>query len=611
MRVHLNALRAGTLVVALLLGASERLVAETLVAPLGGSSSGLPVEWDGSVKALRESRYAAVGGTRGMVVSDDRIASEWGAEILRKGGNAIDAAVATGFALAVTRPHYAALGGGGFLIYCPAPAGGKGKKTAKPCSVIDYRELAPAEARRDMYVEEQKARDDLSQDGPLASAVPGVPAGLLLALEKFGTKPRKELMSRPIALARNGVPVTTYIEAAAVDRWSAFNPEAKRLFGCPTGPKKALEPCAPGAVVRQTDLAWVLEQISKQGARGFYQGEVAKRVVDSLKKGAGILTLEDFASYRPKLREPIRKSFQGMEVVTMPLPSAGGTLIAQMLGYVERADQQGLFAQGPGSVDTVHALAHMMSLAFADRAKYFGDPDHVEVPVRALLSDGYLDERWKTFRRKKAALPEDAGEVGAFLRESSETTHFSVIDRHGNAVVITTTVNDNFGSGFVPPGTGIVMNNQMDDFSIRPGVPNLFGLVGAEANAIAPGKRPLSSMSPTIVRDAEGNARILIGAAGGPRITTSVFLSLVNRLRFGMSIVDAVAASRLHQQWRPEELMLERGGFAHEVRSRLTDLGYRVSEVPTSGKVHALERFPNGRVWGAPDFRGEGAAVAE
>jgi gamma-glutamyltranspeptidase / glutathione hydrolase len=555
------------------------------------------VVYDGTPATLGKSRYSALSGSRGMVVSDDRVASEWGAEILRKGGNAIDAAVATGFMLSVTRPHYGSLGGGGFMVYCP-------KSTAKgpsPCTVVDYRESAPAESRRDMYVEEgTKVREDLSKDGALASGVPGVPAGLLLALEKFGTKPRKSLISRPIELARKGVPMSSYTEVAAHARWDAMNDEAKRIFGCKGAP------CSAGTLIRQPELAKVLEKISAQGASGFYYGEVAAKIAGGLKKGAGILSLEDLASYRPQIRVPISVKYRGNEVVTMPPPSAGGVLIAQMFKYMESADAE--FSDGFGSARTVHALGHAMSLSFADRAKYFGDPDHIDVPVETLLSDAYLASRWKTFDPDKAVIPADGGEVRG---EGSHTTHFSVIDHEGNAVAVTTTINDYFGSGFVPPGTGIVMNNEMDDFAVRPGVPNLFGLVGAEANAIAPKKRPLSSMSPTIVRDERGNARIVIGAAGGPRITTAVFLSLLNRLRFEMSLMDAIGAPRIHHQWKPESLMLEKNGFSSEVRAALSKRGWKVAEIRNSAKIHALERFPNGRVWGIPDYRGEGVAVAE
>jgi gamma-glutamyltranspeptidase/glutathione hydrolase len=566
----------------------------------------------GGPESVANSRYQPIVGTRGMVVSDDRQASEWGAEILRRGGNAIDAAVATAFALSVTRPHYASIGGGGFMLYCPHPD----KNGAVPCQALDYRERAPAKASRDMYLRDGKADTQLSQDGALASGVPGVTAGLLLALEKYGTMPRSKLLSRPIEIARKGYLFSTHSEDAAAERWSAMNDEAKRIFGCgpknesknnlPGIPKKA---CAPGELIKQPDLANVLGEISRLGKKAFYEGPVAKKIVDGLKGQGGIITLKDLADYRPRMRTPLRGTFEGHEIISMPPPSSGGAIVIQLLGYAERADQAGAFKDGYGSVAAIHAIIHGMSHAFADRAFYFGDPDFIKFPLETLISPKYLDEQWKTFEPGQAALAKGAGK--ATVNEPQHTTHFSVMDREGNTVAITTTVNNNFGSGFVPPGTGIVMNDEMDDFSTQIGVPNLFGLVGNESNSIAPEKRPLSSMSPTIVRDLKGNNQIAIGAAGGPRIITAVFLSLLNRLRFGMTLSDAVAMPRVHHQWSPSTVYLEKNGFSHETRSMLEDKGYALGEAITLGKVHALERTSNGRTWGAADPRGEGAAVPE
>jgi gamma-glutamyltranspeptidase/glutathione hydrolase len=305
---------------------------------------------------------------------------------------------------------------------------------------------------------------------------------------------------------------------------------------------------------------------------------------------------------------PVETSFQDMEVISMPPPSSGGVVLLQMLGYMNRAEKEGLLKGGFGSASTLHAEAHAMSLAFADRAEYMGDADFVKVPVTELLSDKYLDSRWATFNPSQANPPASAGK---FVSESQNTTHFSVIDKDGNAVAITTTINDEYGSGFVPPGTGVFMNDEMDDFSAQPGVPNMFGLVGGEANAIAPGKHPLSSMTPTIVRDHKGEARVILGAAGGPRIITSVFNVLMDRYVFGMSLPDAVAAPRVHDQWKPNEVRVETYGFAPDVLRTLQQMGYKVERSPALAKMHALERFPNGRTWGVADPRGEGAAVAE
>jgi gamma-glutamyltranspeptidase/glutathione hydrolase len=531
-----------------------------------------------------------------MVVADDRQAAEWGSEILRQGGNAVDAAVATAFAMSVTRPHLAALGGGGFLLFCPAHS--------KNCHIIDYREKAPPAASRDMYVRDGKVRSDLSRVGPLASGVPGVTAGLLTALEKFGSLPRQKILSRPIELARNGIVFSTNTEKAAAPIWKHMNEEAKQVFGC----GKTDSSCTVGQQLKQPDLARVLESISKEGKKGFYEGWVARKIVDGIRNAGGIFTMEDLANYSAAERTPLQGRFAGMEIVTMPPPSSGGIALLQLLSYLERADRDGRLDQGYGSIPALHATAHAMTLAFADRAEYLGDPDFVKVPQQALLDQKYLDSRWQTFNSCKADFPPPGNSTDT---EHLHTTHFSVIDREGNAVAITTTVNELFGSGFVPPGTGVVMNNEMDDFSASPGAPNLFGLVGSEANSIAPGKRPLSSMSPTIVRDSQGRNRIVVGAQGGPRIITSVFHTLLNRLRYGMSLPDAVAAARFHEQWKPTTLKIERFGFPHETLSALKKMGYTIEEVGHLGIVHALERFENGRTWGAPDPRSEGAAVAE
>ena len=560
----------------------------------------------GGPEAVATSRAHPLVSVRGMVVSDDRIASQWGAEILREGGNAVDAAVATAFALAVTRPHYASLGGGGFLVFCPRP----NASGPVPCKSIDYREEAPSGATRDLFIRNGVPKVELAQNGALASGVPGTPAGLLMALREFGSGKvsRQKILSRPIQIAKRGYTFTSHSEKAAIERWQAMNAAAKKLFGCKQSGSSELAACPPETLIRQPDLARVLENIAINGEQGFYKGKVAKLISDGIKSAGGIITPEDLATYQPKLRTPLQGSFAGHQIISMPPPSSGGGVLLELLNFTERADQAGALKLGFGSVEAIHALIHAMTLGFADRAVYYGDPGFTPVPIEALLKPEYLDRQWKTFKPLQASLPKQAGNP---LLEGQHTTHFSVIDRDGNAVAVTTTVNDNFGSAFVPPGTGIVMNNEMDDFSIQPGIPNQFGLVGTEANAVAPKKRPLSSMTPTIVRDKQGNNLIVIGAAGGPRIITSVFLSLVNRLRFGMPITDAVAAPRFHHQWKPQTVLLERFGFSPDVKPALEKKGYTVSEVTSLGKIHALERFPNGRSWGMADPRGEGEAVAE
>ena len=323
----------------------------------------------------------AAVGTRGIVVADDVVAASWGAEILAQGGTAVDAAVATVFAMSVTRPHYAALGGGGFLLYCPKPeklVGSPAGLRPSECQVLDFRERAPHAATRDMYLRDGKARTDLSQDGALASGVPGLVAGFLDAHSRWGKIPRKRLLEKPIQLARVGVPLSGVTEFAATERWKAMNSEARRIWGCAEG----AQACPAGTVVKQPDLARVLTEISDKGAPGFYRGWVAKKLTDGLQAAGGIMTVQDLAEYQATLRVPLRGEFRGMEVVTMPPPSAGGALVLQMLGFVDLADESGEFSEGFGSARSVHALGHAMRLAFGSRGS-FGDPDQVQVPVRS------------------------------------------------------------------------------------------------------------------------------------------------------------------------------------------------------------------------------------
>lgn len=544
-----------------------------------------------------------VGGTesQGMIAADDREAAEWGAEILRRGGNAVDAAVATAFAMSVTRPQFASIGGGGFMVFCPAPSN---ESHPSKCTTLDFREKAPAAAKRDMYLRDGKADPMLSRNGALATGVPGNVAGWLEALQHFGKMPRSAVLSRPIQMAERGVRVSSHTERAALERWSIMNVEAKRIFGC----GHIDHPCEAGSLLKQKDLARSLREISKNGAKGFYQGWISKKIASGIQIAGGILQAKDLKDYRTETRAPLVGQYQGYEVVTMPPPSSGGVFLLQMLGFMDRARAAGLLKNGPGATQSLNAEAYAMSLAFADRAEHLGDPAFYPVPLPQLLDPHYLNERWKSFNPDHAHTAPGAGKV---VPEPSHTTHLSVIDRMGNAVSMTVTVNDNYGSGFVPPGTGIVMNNQMDDFSAQPGAPNLFGLIGAEANSIQPGKRPLSSMTPTIVRDSHGEARIAIGAAGGPKIITAVFQSLLNRLGFGEALTDAVAAPRIHHQWKPQSVLFEKSAFPLEIRESLRKLGYAIEESPRLGVVHAVERLPNKRIVGVADPRGEGSAIAQ
>jgi gamma-glutamyltranspeptidase/glutathione hydrolase len=536
-----------------------------------------------------------------MVASDDPIANEWGAEILRKGGNAVDAAVATAFTLAVTRPHYGSLGGGGFIVYCPKKDGA----AAPECFAVDYRERAPKAAGGDMYNRNGKPDTSLAQAGALASGVPGVTAGLTLAHSKWGKLPLRELLRKPIELARGGVRVTGWLEWVLAVRWKDMNSEARQVFGC------SGQPCPAGTLLKQPDLARLLAAIARDGARAFYEGESARRLARGVRDAGGILSEEDLEGYHATVRKPVTGTYKGLEVISMPPPSAGGTMVVELLGYFERAERQGALAQGFGAASSLHAVAHALALSFADRAELFGDPDFVPVPLARLTSNEYLDERWKSFDPGHAAIPVKPGL--SLEPEGKDTTHLSVLDREGGAVALTTTLNLPLGSGFIPPGTGVVMNDEMDDFSLRPGVANVFGLVGSRANAIAPGKRPLSSMSPTIVRDRAGSVRLVIGAQGGPRITSSVAQVILNRFGFGVALPDSVAAPRIHEQWKPPALKYDTPGISEDTVAKLRALGYSVvpEERSDIARIHAIERFPNGRVWGVADPRGEGNAVAE
>jgi len=549
------------------------------------------------------SRFFAVTGTKGMVVADDGIAANWGSQILRQGGNAVDAAVATAFTMAVTRPQYASLGGGGFILVCLA-------KTQQ-CHSLDFREMAPRQATADMYIRHGKVEEKLSEDGALASGTPGVPMGLLTALQKWGSRPRAQLLKQPINLALRGTEISSNTENCARQRWDAMNPSSRKIWGCQE------KVCPPGQLILQQDLAKVLMEISQHGTDGFYKGWVAQKITKGIQEAGGILTMEDFAQYRAAERTPIVASFKNHKIFTMPPPSSGGALLKQLLLYSERAEDELLKNKeslpAPLSAAFIHSVAQRLSLSFADRADYFGDPDFVQIPIDKILSASYIQERWRIFDPSHYHHPEifQSREI-VNGKEPRNTTHLSVVDREGNAASMTLTVNDNFGSAFTPPGTGVVMNNQMNDFSLKPGVPNMYGLVGGTSNAIAAKKRPLSSMTPTIVKDAQGKVRFVIGASGGPRIITSVFYSLLLRLQYGWPLVDAVAAPRIHHQWTPPILFAERNAFAPEVISPLQNTyGYRIEEVPAMAHIHAIEVTPEGRTLGVPDLRGEGMAVRE
>ncbi len=524
------------------------------------------------------------GPVPGAVAAPERYAKEAGERILREGGNAIDAAACVGFVLAVTHPEAGNLGGGGFLVV----------HTPQGDFVVDAREVAPRAARAQLYLDaDGKPRPGATLVGPLAAGVPGSVAGYLLAHERAGKLPRERILAPAIELARDGFTVDRGLsESLARHRdLLAKYPETAAIF-LPEGRIPAA-----GDRLRQPELARVLEAISKSGSAGFYRGWFAQRVEEVCEKYGGVLTVGDLFTYQAKLREPIRGTYRGLTVLTMPPPSSGGVCLLQILDLLERGGYE-LMRDG----QRAHLFAEASRRAFADRARYFGDPDAVEVPVEELLDPSYLQSRFLTISMT-AATP-SAAVQGGLASESTQTCHFSVADDQGSAVACTTTLNGAYGCGVAV--SGVLLNNEMDDFALLPGVPNQFGLIQGEANAIAPGRRPVSSMTPTILlRGSE--VELVLGSPGGPTIISTVAQVVANRYAAQMTLEESIRAPRLHCQWMPDEVLTE--PIPAEVRRALEELGHRLREVPRMGDVQAVGRTPMGRLVGASDPRGRGAAT--
>jgi len=536
-----------------------------------------------------------VRGAHGMVVSSSPIASAVGAEILRSGGNAVDAAVAVGFTLAVTHPRAGNLGGGGFMVYHDARAG---RSVA-----IDYREKAPLGAGRDMYLDSDgNVIEGLSTNGHLGVAVPGTVAGLLLALEKYGSLARGDVMAPAIRLAEDGFEVSFHL-AASLQRASerlSRHPESKRIFS------RDGRHYEEGETFVQKELAATLRRIAEHGVDGFYQGETARLLAEEMKRGGGLVTEEDLKAYRPVERTPVRGTYRGYEIVSMPPPSSGGTVLIEMLNMLEGVDVASL---GRQSSYYVHRVAETMKRAFADRAKYMGDPDFTDVPVSGLTSKRYASRRGADFDPSRATPAEELGTHDPLAYESEETTHFSVVDKDGSAVSNTYTLNFGYGSGVTVRGAGFLLNNIMDNFASKEGVPNAYGLIQGEANLIAPGKRPLSSMTPTIVLE-DGKVRLVTGTPGGPTIINTVLQTILNVLEFGLDVQEAVDAPRFHHQWLPDNIRYEKHGLVRDVIEALEAKGHELEERTAIGDAHAVYIDPATamRMGGADPRRG-GAAV--
>ena len=524
----------------------------------------------------------------GVVAAPEPLAGEVGAEVLRRGGNAVDAAVAVGFALAVTLPSAGNLGGGGFMLV----------HAGEERVAIDYRETAPAGASRDMFLDEGGEVDRIrSLYGHLAAGVPGTVHGLWSAHRRYGSLPWEDLLAPAIRLAEEG--------------WVLDGPRAGRFRSM----ARRLEPLGidfgsyfkgtEGETFRQPDLAETLRRIAEGGAAGFYQGRTADLIVQEMRRGGGLITLKDLTGYRSVVRTPVEATIGGLEVVSMPPPSSGGVALIQMLKMARFLE-----VPRPGSARYIHLVAEIEKRVFADRSHYLGDPDRMGVPVETLISDGYLRGRSAGIRGDRRTEPEGIG-WGKIERE--ETTHFSIVDRWGNAVANTYTLNGGFGSGVVVRGAGFLLNNEMDDFSAKPGSPNLYGVTGGAANAIAPGKRMLSSMSPTLVYR-EGRLWLVLGTPGGPTIFTTIFQVIQNRAVFDETLAKAIEAPRFHHQWPPragDRIQMEEGlELSDEDRQALRALGYTLVMRHRLGDVQAIELGPEGAK-GVSDSRGIGKCVRE
>ncbi|MBA6245267.1 MULTISPECIES: gamma-glutamyltransferase [Psychrobacter] len=534
-----------------------------------------------------------VWAKNGMVATQEALASDIGLQILKDGGNAVDAGVAVGFALAVTLPRAGNIGGGGFMMIYDAK---QGKTVA-----LDYREKAPSSASRDMYLDKEgNAVSDLSRYHGLAVGVPGTVAGLLKALEEHGTMSREQVMAPAIALAENGIEVTAGLSeslTALSDRLQKW-PSTKKVFFKPDG-----SAYQPGERLKQPELARSLKRIAVQGTDGFYKGETAQKLVKAVNEAGGSMSLQDLANYQAIAREPVKGDYRGYEIVSMPPPSSGGIHIVQILNILEGYP---LKDYGQNSAQTIHLMAEAMQLAYADRAEYLGDADFIDVPASGLTSQAYADKLRTLIDPNKATPAATIKANNPLPYESDQTTHFSIVDKDGNAIANTYTLNFSYGTGLVADGTGILLNNEMDDFSAKPGVPNGYGLLGGDANAVEANKRPLSSMSPTLVFK-DSKPYIVTGSPGGSRIITTVTQIISNVIDHDMNIAEATHAPRIHDQWLPDEIRVEKALNIDTVK-KLESMGHTVSPKSAMGSTQSIMLTPNG-VYGSSDPRIVDAAV--
>lgn len=542
------------------------------------------------------AKKASVYAKNGLATSAHPVASQVGGDILKMGGNAIDAAVATQFALSVVHPAAGNIGGGGFMVFRDK----KGKTFT-----LDYREKAPENASRDMYLDENKnvKAGQLSWVGHLASGTPGSVDGLEQAHKRFGKLTWQQVLQPAIDLAENGVKLTAR-EARGLNNVRAelikFNPNKTYFMKADTAKWKE------GDLLVQKDLAKTLRLIQAQGRKGFYEGETAKLLLAEMKRGGGIITQKDLDNYHAVWRDPVIDSYKNLKVISMPPPSSGGIALIQLLKFVEPYP---LKKWGWHSDSTTQVMIEAERRVYADRSKWLGDPDFVKVPQKELLDAEYLKKRWQDFQFSQASDSKviKGGTIAGF--ESTETTHSSFVDKEGNAVSITTTLNGSYGSKVVVDGAGFLMNDEMDDFSIKPGVPNVYGLIGNEANAIAPNKRMLSSMTPTIV-EKDGKLMMVLGTPGGSTIITSVFQVFLNVAEHDMTMQQAVDALRFHHQWMPDRTTFEDGAFTEKTLIRLREKGYKMdAQKNTIGRMDCILVLPDGTYEGGADVRSDDTAV--
>ncbi len=532
-------------------------------------------------------------GEKAVVVSAHPLATKAGVDVLERGGNAVDAAIAVNFALAVVYQRAGNIGGGGFMVV-------RTKDGEK--NTLDFREKAPLAAHKDMYLDSSgNVVDGLSVRGHLSAGVPGAVAGMAAAHEKYGKLDFAELVKPAHKIAVEGFKLTTK-EAEVLNKFQA---DIQELNTSPNAFMKDT-PWEMGDLIVQKDLGETLQRIIDNGKAGFYEGITADKIVAEMKAGGGLITHEDLKKYQAVWRAPVTFEYDNYSLISMPPPSSGGIALAQMLGMVEPFP---LHEYGFQSTEAVHLMVEAERRAYADRAEHLGDPDFYKVPYAKLVAEDYLASRMENFDKSKV-IRSDSMEAGSFeTKESEQTTHFSIVDAEGNAVSLTTTLNSNFGSKVVVSGAGFFLNNEMDDFSAKPGVPNQFGLVGAEANAVAPEKRMLSSMTPTII-EKDDQLFMVVGTPGGSTIITSVYQVILNVIEFGLSLEDAVHNKRFHHQWLPDKVFIEKGALSEKVIKDLEKQGHIIEERSPIGKVEAILVEKDGTLTGVADNRGDDHAQA-